>query len=95
MKVEDRLPAERLDELLAALEKSGATVRSGAGAKAKLAELRGLYEPYAAALADYLRLSLPPIWPAAAGPDNWQTSAGMRRAASLARLAEIRDDHFE
>lgn len=95
MKLDDRLPEGRLEDLLAALQKAGGTVRSTPAAKAKLTELRGLYEPYAAALADYLRLSLPPVWPGAGGPDNWQTSAGMRRAASLARLGEIRDDHFE
>jgi hypothetical protein len=95
MKVGERLPDERLDELLAGLQKAGTAVRPSPGAKAKLAELRGLYEPYAAALADYLRLSLPPVWPGVGGPDNWQTSAGMRRAASLAHLAANIDDHFE
>jgi hypothetical protein len=89
----DRLPPERLAELLKVLGEAGVTVCTDDAARTKLAELRGLYEPFAQALADYLRLMLPPIWPPAGGPDNWQTSAWMRRAGNLASLA--RDDHFD
>ncbi len=93
---EDRLQAERLEELLGALRSSGWAVRSDDHARAKLAELRGLYEPFARALAAYLLLDLPPVWRQSDGPDNWQTSAGMRRAAGLDRLVpHPRDDHFE
>jgi hypothetical protein len=91
----DRLPPERLAELVAALRSAGCGVRDDDAAVAKLTELRGLYEPYAQALATYLRLDLPPAWPDAGKPDNWQTSAGMRRAAGLAQLAAgPADDHF-
>jgi hypothetical protein len=91
----DRLPPARLTELLAALRAAGWDVRDDGGAVAKLGELRGLYEPFAQVLADYLRLSLPAVWPDDGGPDNWQTSAGMRRAAGLVQLAaDPRDEHF-
>jgi hypothetical protein len=92
---QDRLPAERLTELLTALGAAGVVVREDEAARQKLAELRGLYEPFAQALAEYLRLALPPVWPPAGGPDNWQTSAWMRRAGGFATLApDPRDDHF-
>jgi hypothetical protein len=91
----DRLPDERMNDLLAALRAGGVPVRVDDTACAKLRELRGLYEPFANALAAYLRLNLPPVWPGGGGPDNWQTSAGMRRAAGLTHLAAPGDDHFE
>lgn len=93
---QDRLPPERLADLLRELAAAGVTVRDDEAARGKLSELRGLYEPFAQALADYLRLTLPPVWPPAGGPDNWQTSAWMRRAGGLATLGpDARDDHFD
>ncbi len=89
----DRLPPARLTELMAALRETGWDVRDDEAAVAKLAELRGLYEPFAQVLAHDLRLDLPPVWADGVRPDNWQTSAGMKRAAGLAHLAP-RDDHF-
>ncbi|HEX4592043.1 MAG TPA: potassium channel family protein [Gemmataceae bacterium] len=92
----DRLPPARLTELLAALRSAGWTVRDDEPAAAKLGELRGLYEPFAQSLADFLRLDLHPVWADPGRPDNWQTSAGMRRAAGLGHLAaDPRDEHFE
>ena len=93
--LDDRLPPARLTELLKVLRAAGWETRDDESAVAKLAELRGLYEPFAQALADYLRLELPPVWPDGGRPDNWQTSAGMSRAATLAQLAaDPKDDHF-
>jgi hypothetical protein len=58
--------------------------------------LRGLYEPFAAALARHYRLPLPVIWPEEENPDNWQSSAWMRRAGSLGSLSIDRfDSHFD
>jgi hypothetical protein len=95
---EDRLPDARLAELLAALRAAGVKVRDDPGAKAKLAELRGLYEPFVAGLAGYFRLSVPVVWPVEERPDNWQTSAWMRHAAPLTALGgpgPPADDHFD
>jgi hypothetical protein len=94
---EDRLPEARLVELLAALRAGGVKVRDDATARAKLAELRRLYEPFAAGLAAYYRLVLPVVWPTDERPDNWQTSAWMRRADPLHALEADRDDddHFD
>jgi hypothetical protein len=91
----DRLPQTRLHDLCEVLRGAGATVRDDEMARAKLAELRGLYEPFAAALGAYFRLALPEVWPTEDRPDNWQTSAWMRRAGPLATLGvDPRDEHF-
>jgi hypothetical protein len=91
----DRLPPQRLRDLCDALRKGGVQVRDNEAALAHLAELRALYEPFAAALASHLRLPLPDVWPEQEGPDNWQTSAWMRRARALTALGiDPRDDHF-
>jgi hypothetical protein len=93
---EDRLPEARLNDLLAALRAAGVKVRDDATARAKLAELRGLYEPFVAALGAFFRLAIPGVWPAEEKPDNWQTSAWMRRADPLHTLsANHGEDHFD
>ena len=40
----------------------------------RLASLRGLYEPFAAALSKHFRLFLPDVWPETDKRDNWQTT---------------------
>lgn len=91
----DRLPAGTLTLLLDSLRSAGLAVRDDAEAAASLTELRGLYEPFANGLARYLRLTLPPVVRDGGGPDNWQTSAWMRRASSLKNLgADPPDEHF-
>jgi hypothetical protein len=92
----DRLPEARLTELCTALHEAGVPIRNDATARAKLGELRGLYEPFAAAMADDFLLTVADIWPATERPDNWQTSAWMRRAGPLTALGvDPRDDHFD
>jgi Ion channel len=94
--VEDRLPDARLGELLVALRAAGVKVRDDATARTKLAELRGLYEAFVVGLAGYFRLSVPALWPTDEKPDNWQTSAWMRRADPLHALgADTGDEHFD
>ncbi len=91
-----RLPEARLRELCEALRAAGAPVRDDRAALSGLAELRGLYEPFATALAGHFRLVLPGTWPEEERPDNWQTSAWMRRAGPLTALgANPQDDHFD
>ena len=56
-----------------------------------------MYEPYADALAEYLRMALPPWLPSAGGFDSWQTSAWERIApeqVANAVGAPRPDDHF-
>jgi hypothetical protein len=92
---EDRLPDVRLGELLVALREAGVTVRDDDAARRRLAELRGLYEPFVAGLAGFFRVGVSGVWPADERPDNWQTSAWMRQAGPLVALgADPRDEHF-
>jgi hypothetical protein len=91
----DRLPPARLHELLAELRKAGVPVRDDPAAVESLNELRGLYEPFAVALGEFFRLNVPAVWPDTDRPDNWQTSAWMRRAGPLTALgADPKDEHF-
>ena len=62
----------------------------------RLAELRVLYEPFLAALADFFQLKLPRFYPDRSSPDNWQTSPWTKRAPGLTELPARRreDEHF-
>lgn len=91
----DRLPAEDLSRLRSILDAYDVPVSVDAAAKAKLAELRAMYEPYVNALADYLVLELPSWFPRAGVPDNWQTSAWERAARRIPPPeAEVPDEHL-
>jgi hypothetical protein len=91
----DRLPLDQLRRLRAELGAAGLELRDGAAADQKLAELRGMYEPFVNALAHHFLLTLPPVLSASIPVDNWQTSAWMRRTSGIGRLAisELEDDH--
>jgi hypothetical protein len=82
-----RLTDDGLARLLDGLRAAGIATRDDAAAVAKLAELRGMYEPFVAALAHHFVLNLPPIVPDGPVVDNWQTSAWMKRTVGLHRLA--------
>src|SRR6266542_6328812 len=60
----ERLTEDQRTRLHEMLRQAGLQLRSGAASDAKLAELRHMYEPYVAALAERFLLALPPIIPA-------------------------------
>jgi hypothetical protein len=93
----DRLPEDRLRRLREELRAAGLDLREGAAADQKLAELRGMYEPFLAALSRHFLLDLPPVLPDSAPVDNWQTSAWMRRTRGIGGLAvaDADDDHAD
>jgi hypothetical protein len=93
----DRLPKDRLSRLRAELAAAGMELREGEAVDHKLAELRGMYEPFVCALARHFLLALPPVLADTTPVDNWQTSAWMRRTSGLGRLAlpEPGDDHLD
>ena len=93
----DRLPEGRLRRLREELRAAGLSLREGEAADRALAELRGMYEPFLAALSRHFLLELPPVLPEAAPVDNWQTSAWMRRTRGIGGLtaADADDDHVD
>jgi hypothetical protein len=94
---QDRLTSERLVQLRAEFREAGLPVRDSSAADTKLAELRGMYEPFVNGLARHLLFTLPPIVPDRIVVDNWQTSAWMRRVPGIGRLpaTDARDEHFD
>jgi len=77
----DRLPAPDLARLRTGLAAVGVVVDGGAGADDKLAEMRGMYEPFVAALSEYLLMPLP-AWRAGADARvNWRASSAQAARA--------------
>jgi hypothetical protein len=89
----DRLGADRLRRLRDLLRGAGMYLADGGAADARLAELRGMYEPFLAGLADYFLFALPPVMPEETA-DNWQRSAWMPRAPGIGSLPTASEDHF-
>jgi hypothetical protein len=92
----DRLPVDSLRQLKDQLEAEGIPFPKGADAERKLAELRGMYEPFLNGLAQYFLLRMPDFFQARLTADNWQTSAWMPRLPGIRDLPGLqRGDHFE
>ena len=94
----DRLPPDRRRQLWRQLRAAGVRLRDGEAVDEKLRELRELYEPFVAALAERFLFRLPPILPDKEPVDNWQTSAWTRRAAGIGGLPVLQGetgDHFD
>jgi hypothetical protein len=92
----DRLPADAWQRLHETLRAGGLELRQGPAVEAKLAELRGMYEPFVNALAHYFHFQLPPLFSEKVSVDNWQTSAWMRRAPGFRHLPiSAGDEHFD
>lgn len=89
----DRLPPEALVELRKRLQAVGFVLSDGETAAEELRRLRGLYEPYALALAGYLRLELPPWIKGATAKDNWQTTAWQLSQAAQPQAIPAHDEH--
>jgi hypothetical protein len=67
----------------------------GAATAAKLAELRGMYEPFVNGLARYFMFKLPDFFPTRPMADNWQTSAWMSRTPGIRELPSVElGEHF-
>lgn len=71
----DRLPPAALTQLRTSLAETGLALRASEAADRALIELRALYEPYAAAMAERLRFVLPPWLPMTDEVDDWTTTA--------------------
>jgi len=92
----DRLPAQELTSMYAALTTEGMQLRKEADMAQRLNELRGMYEPYVQSLSLRLQLSVPPWMLDTSRTDNWQVSAwgdvsGLKR---IGRTRNHREEHF-
>jgi hypothetical protein len=93
----DRLPDTRCRQLRQQLLDAGINLEDSPKIVERYRELRDMYEPFAAALAEYLLLALPPIFPDKPNVDNWQTTAWARRAPGIGKLVHPQpaDEHFD
>lgn len=89
-----RLSAEDLAFIRQQLSASGFRVADDVAADAELTRLRGLYEPYAIALARHLALDLPPWIKRSALKDNWQTTAWAQRQTETRTQQAATDEHY-
>ena len=71
----DRFPAAEEERLMRFVETVDVRLRSDDAALAKFHSLRGMYEPYAHALATFLLMPLPPWLPRDGAKDVWHTMA--------------------
>lgn len=92
----DRLTPETLAKLRTKLLQHDMVLSTTAEAEEKLQELRGMYEPYAFALANHLSQTLPPWIPDHKGKDNWQTTAWAQTSGTVTKdaISLVQDDHF-
>jgi hypothetical protein len=92
----ERLTAADLGRIRDTLAQHGLKLKDGEEADHKLTALRGMYEPYIFALANYLNQSLPPWIPQKKGKDNWQTTAWGESAGLVEKKTHTVavDDHF-
>lgn len=71
----DRLPSAEFSRLRGVIAANPTPLRSDRIAEPELKKLRAMYEPYAAALAAYFVMALPPWIPSARAIDNWQVDS--------------------
>lgn len=81
-----RLTSDDFARLKSLLDEAGLTFTDSDRLEERLAELRSMYEPFAAGLSERLMLAIPPIVPATKPVDNWQTSAWTRRTPGIRDL---------
>ena len=79
----------------AMLKAAGFKFREDDEVTVKLAKLRGMYEPYVNALAEFFYMEVPPWILAKEAVDNWRTSAWGRTAGFSAALSQGPDDHAD
>ncbi len=92
---QDRLAEGCYRELMASFSASSLRVDTSDASYARLQELRAMYEPFLAGLANYFKLELPPIASAEVAVDNWQRSAWQQRAPGIGSLPITNPgDHF-
>jgi hypothetical protein len=88
----ERLPPETFDQLCGFMTEAGLRLCGDADSPARLHALRALYEPHAAALADYLGMTLPGWIPLPRARDQWKTVEAVRsQAAAIFKESAVSD----
>jgi hypothetical protein len=87
----DRLPHERYEQLYRLLCQSGVSVCRDDRSYERLREMRALYEGYAEALSEYLRMPLPPWIADHPHKDNWLAVAKLRAKTEAANPSSTQD----
>lgn len=93
----DRLPREVLERLRTTLARNGLRLNEDEIARQKLGKLRTLYEPYVAAIARNLLITLPPWIRTEPSKDNWQSGPWdklIQREGLENAVGVVVDDHF-
>ena len=92
----DRLSSIRQEKLEAVLREANLQIRADGNLDTRLAELRGMYEPFIDGIAARYLFSMPPIMPDEFSADNWQRSAWMRKTPGIGSLSAVvgNDSHF-
>lgn len=95
--IPDRLPEDQRRKMEQAFREIELDLHDGGNIQAKLAQLRGMYEPFIHALSRRFLLTIPPILSSETKVDNWQTSAWMVRTPGIGSLpgAPGGDGHFD
>ena len=89
-----RVSEADLKQLWDALAQAGLKLASGTETDAKLAELRGMYEPFVNGLARQFLFALPPLIAEDSVADNWQRSAWMARLPGIVSLSNPERDNL-
>lgn len=86
----NRLPPESFQKLHDSLCQSGVSVCNDGHSIDRLRDMRALYEGYATALSEYLRMPLPPWISDEPHKDNWLAVAKLRAQTEAANASPIR-----
>ena len=88
----ERLPPATFDQLCGFMAEAGLRLCGDPNSPARLHALRALYEPHAAALADYLGMTLPGWTPEPRAKDQWKTVEAVRsEAAAIFKESVVSD----
>ncbi len=91
---EDRLPPQEFSRLCEALGDMSLRMCGDPTSARRLRTIRGLYEPHARALSDYLKMPLPLWIPKEGAKDQWRTISGLRKQmAAEDAVSEHVSDH--
>jgi Ion channel len=91
----DRLNAPDFQMLCGFMSEAGLRLCGDPESPARLHALRALYEPHAAALAEYLGMSLPGWVPEPLAKDQWKTVEAVRSKAAAIFAETVISDHAD